>query len=114
MKILSIADSPFHTLAYQNISSRRGVVTEHLPILRTNVDHLPGGLQAIMATTDLQVRGLGGEDDGPAPLLSELLAEELEALAKLGEIPAPDNHRRNPCGRPVLSARIGPPRRFRG
>jgi len=90
MKILSIADNLFHTLAYRNVVPRHGIVTVHLPILRATVDHLPDGLEAIVATADLQGRGLEREDGGPAPLLGELLAEELEALAKLGEIPSPD------------------------
>jgi len=90
MKILSITDSPFHTLAYRNVIPRHGVVTVHLPILRAVVDHLPDGLQAIVATADLQGRGLEREDGRPSPLLGELLAEELESLAKLGEIPSPD------------------------
>jgi hypothetical protein len=90
MKIFSIADSPFHTLAYRNVTSRHGVVTVYLPVLRATVDHLPGDLQAIVATADLQGRGLDREDGGPAPLLGELLAEELESLAVRGEIPSPD------------------------
>jgi len=87
MRILSITDNPIHTLAFRNVAPGRAVITEDLAVLHAAVDRLPDGLQAIVATSDLQGRGpatLGGDH---SPLLGELLAEELEVLAELGEIP---------------------------
>jgi len=87
MRILSIEDSPFHLLRYRNVSGARKVVTETLPFLRATVDRLPNGLEAILATADLQGREIANDHGDNGRLLGEQLAEHCAFLAETGVLP---------------------------
>ncbi|WP_155298354.1 metallophosphoesterase family protein [Deinococcus kurensis] len=54
MRLLSLQDRPFHRVRFLNAAKRGGTETGHLPFLRGQVDALPGGLDALLLTGDLQ------------------------------------------------------------
>lgn len=66
-------------------------MVEELPLITARVTDLPTGLDAIIATADLQGHVRTPRDDGMPRLLGEHLAEELEVLAEVGEIPPLQN-----------------------
>ncbi|ARV59329.1 hypothetical protein BZZ01_12455 [Nostocales cyanobacterium HT-58-2] len=83
--ITSISERPIHQIPFITHSPDRvGIVHRVLPILLAKVDSLPEGLEAIIATSDLQ-----GIDPVNHRLLGHLVSEELEHLAELGKIPSP-------------------------
>ncbi|GAB1544518.1 metallophosphoesterase [Scytonema sp. NUACC21] len=85
MRILSISDQFIHHIPFiTHAPSGVGVVNRILPVLLAKVDSLPDGLEAIIATSDLQ-----GIDQKNQRLLGYLVNEELEKLADLGKIPSP-------------------------
>jgi Icc protein len=85
MRLTSISTRPIHQIAFVTAaSSGGGVVEKILPVLLAEVDSLPEGLEAIIATSDLQ-----GIDPKNQRLLGYLVAEELEILANVGKIPSP-------------------------
>lgn len=90
MRIVSIEESPFHLLPYRNVSGDRKIVTATLPFLRAKVDVLPTGLNAIMATADLQGREFPTNESANGRLLGEHLAEHCALLAETGILPALD------------------------
>ncbi|MGH8001072.1 MAG: metallophosphoesterase family protein [Brasilonema sp.] len=83
--ITSISERPIHQIPFIT-HSPNGIGTVHrvLPVLLAKVDSLPDGLEAIIATSDLQ-----GVDPINHRLLGHLVCEELANLAKLGKIPSP-------------------------
>ncbi len=84
MRINSISNHPIHQIPFITAaSSGVGMVDKVLPILSAQVDSLPPGLEAIIATSDLQ-----GIDPNNQRLLGHLVAEELEILAEQGKIPS--------------------------
>ena len=84
MQISSISDHPIHQIPYVTAApGNSGVVERILPVLLAEVDFLPPGLDAIIATSDLQ-----GIDTKEGRLLGHLVAEELEILASHGKIPS--------------------------
>ena len=87
MRITAIDKHPFHTLRYRNVAPGQGVAVEELPFLRATVDGMPPDIDAIIATADLQGRGLQDQEDGPPLLLGELLSGELEVLSERGDLP---------------------------
>jgi len=87
MRIVEFQDQPFHCLRYANVSKSRAVVTERLPFFRAEVDGLPDGLDAIIATADLQGRELAKDYDRPTRLLGEMLADEIDSLRSLKKVP---------------------------
>jgi Icc-related predicted phosphoesterase len=90
MRIVSIEESPFHLLPYRNVSGDRRIVRATLPFLRAKVDALPNGLDAIMATADLQGREFPTNQSANGRLLGEHLAEHCELLAETGVFPTLD------------------------
>lgn len=83
--ITSIAERPIHQIPFISYSpSGVGIVHRVLPVLLAKVDSLPDGLEAIIATSDLQ-----GIDPTNHRLLGHLVSEELENLAESGKIPSP-------------------------
>jgi Icc-related predicted phosphoesterase len=85
MRITAISDHPIHQIPFITAaSSNRGAIEMVLPILLAQVDSLPPGLEAIIATSDLQ-----GIEPKTRRLLGHAVAEELETLADLGQIPSP-------------------------
>lgn len=85
MQINYISNHPIHQIPFITAaSSGVGMVDKVLPILSAQVDSLPPGLEAIIATSDLQ-----GIDPNNQRLLGHLVAEELEILAEQGKIPSP-------------------------
>ena len=54
MRLLSLQERPFHRVRFLNAAKRGGTETGHLPFLRGQVDRLPGGLDALLLTGDLQ------------------------------------------------------------
>ncbi len=57
MRITSIETEPSAELPYLNAGPRRGAILEdRLPVLDARVDRLPDGLDALVATADLQFR----------------------------------------------------------
>lgn len=90
-RCIELAEHPFHTLRYENVSPNRLVATEELPLTEAFVDGLPSGLDAIVATADLQGHVRDVKGDNTLQLLGEHLAEELEVLAGLGKLPPLQN-----------------------
>ncbi|MBD0265784.1 MAG: metallophosphoesterase [Tolypothrix sp. Co-bin9] len=85
MRINYISNYPIHQIPFITAaSSGVGMVDKVLPILPAQVDSLPPGLEAIIATSDLQ-----GRDPNNQRLLGHIVAEELEVLAEQGKIPPP-------------------------
>ncbi|WP_017317423.1 metallophosphoesterase family protein [Mastigocladopsis repens] len=81
--ITSISNRPIHQIPYLTHSpNSAGIVNRVLPILLAKVDSLPEGLEAIIATSDLQ-----GIDPKNHRLLGHRVSEELENLAESGKIP---------------------------
>lgn len=85
MRILAVSDTPIHVIPYRN-ARPGGTVTAELPILSAEVDRLPSGVDAILATSDLQ----GREALPGIRLLGEVVAEECDRLAATGVLPAAD------------------------
>lgn len=84
--ILSIGPEPFHSIDHFSAGTRDSVVRAGLPFLRAVVDRLPDGVDAIIATSDLQ--GVVSPPGQWRPrLLGIALAEELAILAELDVIP---------------------------
>ena len=90
MRIISIEESQFHLLPYRNVSGDRKIVRATLPFLRAKVDALPTGLEAIMATADLQGREFPTKENAEGRLLGEHLAEHCALLAETGMLPPLD------------------------
>lgn len=84
MNIVHVEETPFHELQYRAVAAR-GSVYGTLPFLRVTVDHLPDGVDAMVLASDLQGRECGA---APGRLLGEAVAEELQLLHELGQIPA--------------------------
>ena len=84
--ILSIVSNPLHSIPYRNARPGGGQELNHLPVLEAEVDVLPEGLEAVLATADLQAR----EVVPGRRLLGEVLAAECVALAEIGRLPPPD------------------------
>lgn len=85
MRIISISDKLTHHIPFITYASNSGgVVNKILPVVLAKVDYLPDGLDAIIATSDLQ-----GIDPKNHRLLGHLVSEELEKLANSGKIPSP-------------------------
>jgi hypothetical protein len=83
MRILSITQSPLHSIPYRTARPGGGQELADLPLLEAEVDALPEGVQAVLATADLQAREvLPGQR-----LLGEVLAAECIVLAGLGQLP---------------------------
>ncbi|QSP94004.1 metallophosphoesterase [Marinobacter salinisoli] len=84
MKILDFELTPFHELDYR--SSGPGGVERRsvLPFYRAWVDTLPESVQCMVAMSDIQGRELDQERNR---LLGEAIADDLELLEDLGEIP---------------------------
>jgi Icc protein len=77
---------PVHEVRYLNAGRRGGTETARLPILRGVVRDLPEGLDAIVATSDLQ--GIVPEPrTGASTLLGVAVAHVLEELGFEGVIP---------------------------
>jgi hypothetical protein len=89
MKILSIQSTPFAQLPYQNALGKGRVEQTRLPLLRATVDRLPLGVDAIVATSDLQGREPAAGQPSPR-LLGQALPELLLELAEAGELPPPE------------------------
>lgn len=90
MRIVSIEESPFHLLPYRNVGGDRRIVRATLPFLRAKVDALPNGLDAIMATADLQGREFPTNESANGRLLGEHLAEHCALFAETGMLPPLD------------------------
>ncbi|MBU8899790.1 hypothetical protein KRR26_29680 [Corallococcus sp. M34] len=59
---------------------------ERLPLLRGWVDALPPGVDALLATSDLQGMATSARRDGAAALLGEFLADEVAMQGAAGEL----------------------------
>lgn len=88
MKVTALESQPAWTLPYLNAAPRgRGAVEVELPVLEGRVEGLPGQLEALVVTSDLQGRELPRPEQGPPRLLGEALAEELELRSLMGDLP---------------------------
>lgn len=87
LELLAVEEQPLAVLRYLNAARGGGTVSEHLEISRCRVRGLPAGLDAIIATSDLQgvVRP---QRHGPTTLLGVAVADKLEELAFDGALPA--------------------------
>lgn len=83
MRIVSPFE-PFHTLPYFCSGHQGQPRSVTLTFSRANAEGLPPGVDAIVATADLQ-----GRTEPGGRLIGELVAEELGILAGLGVIPEP-------------------------
>lgn len=84
MKFVSIVEQPFHEISYRSSGKNGEVRHLKLPFYRAYVDHLPDEISALVITSDLQGREL---DSSSNRLLGEVVAEELNILCELGELP---------------------------
>lgn len=88
MRITSLSAVPLAELPYLNAGRRRGEILEdRLPVLEATVDQLPPGVEALVATADLQFREKpGGRREFGLRLLGETLPAWLaqEALPRCG------------------------------
>jgi hypothetical protein len=87
VKITSLEPKPFHSLRYRNAAPGGGTETARLPFTRGTASGLPEGVDAVVLASDLQ--GIVAAWDGLAELLGVAVAQELEALAYQGLVPAP-------------------------
>jgi Icc-related predicted phosphoesterase len=114
MRITTIIERPFHVLNYWSSGRSECPECRVLEFIRAEVEGLPAGIDALVATADLQ-----GRDELGGKLLGEVVAEELAVLSEAGQIPPvagallagdfydhPDCHRRGGTGnvRPVWQA----------
>ena len=89
MKIKSIDYEPFHNIRYKTSGFNpkgEGVRTNFLPFFKVTVEQLPEGVDAIVATSDLQGREMGKANR----LLGEYVVDELVRLSGEGVIPTID------------------------
>ncbi|MBJ6761930.1 metallophosphoesterase [Myxococcaceae bacterium JPH2] len=91
MRILSLETTPFLEWRYLNAAPRGGTRVERLPLLRGWVDALPPGVEAVLATSDLQGMATSAHHDGAATLLGEFLADEVAMQGAAGELPLASN-----------------------
>lgn len=89
MRIVTIDTAPFDELAYRLVRQDRAVVWERLPLLFATVDEMPNGIDAIIATSDLQGR-TANHENRPGRLLGEAVAEHCALLGLIGSLPPPD------------------------
>lgn len=87
MRVLSMDQSLLHEIPYLSAAAGGQVVRRTLQVTRLIVDSLPPGIDALLATADLQ--GVAGEDPNTQEplLLGERLAEELALLGEMEEVP---------------------------
>ena len=72
MRILEVCDNALFEVGYLAASPERRMVSATMAVQRVLVDRLPGGLQAVFVTSDLQGRTYAA--DGSARLLGLALA----------------------------------------
>lgn len=84
MRILRISEQPFRTVPYY-ASGRGETITKTLPMYFAYVDKLPSGVDAIVATSDLQGREF---DSSRNRLLGEAVVDLLLDMQEKGEIPS--------------------------
>jgi len=87
MRILAVHSEPLHQIAFENVTPGRTVVIEQLDLLTAMADQLPDAIDAIVMTADLQGRESRRRGQTPGRLLGEVLAEELEILSGLDQLP---------------------------
>ncbi len=89
MQILQLSAKPFHRTGYLNAARKGGVEHLQLPWLRAQVQRLPGGVDALLVTSDLQ-----GVVRDWRTLQTELLgiavARDYQDLYRQGLVPQPD------------------------
>lgn len=90
MEIISIDESPFYELECEIVTLRREREISHVPCFHAQVDGLPEGMDALIATSDLQGLEPLHKASGEPRLLGQVLADELEVLSELGEVPPLD------------------------
>src|SRR5262245_29837774 len=92
MRIESWNDRPLRQVAYNNASPGGRTEYVRLDITTATVTGLPAGLKALVLTADLQGRERVGHlpPGGEAPLLGELLAQDLERLGRSAMRPPAD------------------------
>ena len=75
MKIIHFEKKPLAELPFLNAGKKPGQVkVDKLPVFEAKVDHLPNGITAIVATSDLQGRALQFNDlEAEPPLLGEIV-----------------------------------------
>lgn len=93
MRVLELDEEPFHTLEFLDAAPGGERHRRGLPFMRGRAQGLPEPLEALVLAADLQGRALPGlhaPEDAPLPLLGEAVAEELQALAELEQLPPVD------------------------
>ena len=92
MRIQTIEPVPFWVTACMEAARGGGVTYSTVPWHRCLVGQLPDGVQAILATSDLQAMEVPSpRAEAPeSRLLGEVIAEEAQVLASLGELPPMD------------------------
>lgn len=88
MRVLGIEDKPFYEIGYESINTMRRIIPSVLQLARGYVDSLPDCLDGIIVTSDLQGREAKWSVASDPRLLGELLIDELELLAEVGEVPS--------------------------
>jgi Icc protein len=88
MQIVELNEQPVHQLRYLNPARGGGTEAQVLTFTRARVTDLPGSLDAIVVTSDLQ--GIVPDPyTGEAGLLGVSVADAVEELALDGAVPAP-------------------------
>lgn len=91
MRVTNIELEPIHQITYRNAAGGGMTRPGLLPILRGKVADLPGTLEALLLTSDLQGRAEQADAYGTRRLLGEVLVDEYLALAVAGQVPSPAN-----------------------
>ncbi len=83
MKILDVAEDPFHSISFRSSGKNGRAVRRSLPFCFVTVKGLPKKIGCIVVSADLQ----GREGQGKNRLLGRVVAEELAVLEKQKTIP---------------------------
>ena len=90
MKITFVESEPVTSFSAVNVG--RGGLPERIqvPVLKGKVDQLPGGLECLMLTGDLQFHDRVGRNPEDCLLFGTVVAEEMAQRAEKKEFPDPD------------------------
>lgn len=89
MKIVTVDPSPFHAFHQRTAAGGGRTATHPLRLHRAKATGLPSALDALLIASDLQGIAPVTAADGAPGLVGEALAEQVEALADRGAVPAP-------------------------
>ncbi|MDP6943898.1 MAG: metallophosphoesterase, partial [Myxococcota bacterium] len=87
MRVIALEETPIHQVSYRTVGAGGRVAFRSAPVVTGWVDALPGALQALVVTSDLQGVSPVDSDDEPPALAGVLAAEDLGLLCACDELP---------------------------